>query len=102
MQETVGAWQYTKDKNIDMSRLARGGAVDFAVKDGHPFDPFNSPLSGPGLEPADKQIGDWAKPEPNAAYYKHTHGKGGNPHTVGVWDQTYSSPETVKQANVAL
>jgi hypothetical protein len=135
-REALAAWEFVKNERVDPTTIRReveeidyhAGAPGAAPV---PFDPFLSPLSGPGREPTDEQVTDWARAQPVAAasegsvaasssaaaapkkkkkkggddepgsYYKHTHGKGGQD-TIGVWDQTYSSQSAVRRAGAAL
>lgn len=105
-QEVLAAHEYARQRGIDLHDVGRGSTTDFverrtAARD-VPFDPFMSPSeiadSGHANPSLHQQEIDWARgteSRKSGAYYKHTHGKGGHSNTVGVWDQTYSSPEQV-------
>ena len=100
MTEVLAAHQFAQERGIDAATIKPYSAsIDFEARDregrGVLFDPFISPQGGPYREPAKQTKEDWAKNEGEASYYKHTHGKGGDKRTIGVWDQTYSSPEQV-------
>lgn len=94
LQEALAGWHFSSLRALTNVK-SKGPQIDFAGTDQQgrevPFDPFMSPLSAEGKDVSDKQKDTWAQKSNAGSYYKHTHGKGGDPDTVGVWDQTYSS-----------
>ncbi len=95
LQEALAGWQYTKEASLDAHSTKPAGEIDYIAANSHgqkvPFDPFMSPMAGPGKVASDASMNRWAQADKDGSYYKHTHSKGGNPDTVGVWDKTYTS-----------
>ncbi|KEA53003.1 hypothetical protein DT73_09715 [Mangrovibacter sp. MFB070] len=97
-QEALAGWHFSNLRGLRNVR-SMGAQIDFVGTDQQgrevPFDPFMSPLSGEGRVVNDANKDAWAQANQKGSYYKHTHSKGGDPNTVGVWDQTYSTMDQV-------
>jgi hypothetical protein len=117
LRESLAAMQFARERGIDPATIQRTTpAIDFEARTrgggSLPFDPFLSPAGvdqqGRPSDPKPIDVKRWARGTGpgvqggTGAYHEHTHGKGGNPDTVGVWDQTYSSPATVSAAEQSL
>lgn len=97
-QEALAGWHFAHVRGLSNVK-SMGAQIDFAGTDRQgrevPFDPFMSPLSGEGKQATEGDKKKWALADSKGSYYKHTHSKGGDLNTVGVWDQTYSSSAQV-------
>lgn len=105
LQEALAGWHFSQSRGLRDVR-SKSAQIDFAGTDSEgrevPFDPFMSPLAGEGRAPTQQSSTDWAQPSSAGSYYKHTHAKGGDANTVGVWDQTYSSKAQVSDLKTRL
>ena len=104
-QEALAGWHFSKLAGLSEVR-SKSAQIDFAGTNSEgrevPFDPFMSPLAAEGRDPNPNFSTAWAQSNNHGSYYKHTHAKGGDENTVGVWDQTYSSKAQVSHLKALL
>lgn len=93
LQEALAAHQFAREKGLH-NVAPHSSEIDFHASDAQGgqvlFDPFMSPMAGEGSQPDTSSRNTWAQASSKGSYYKHTHAKGGDERTIGVWDKTYT------------